>query len=213
MDTNLSTRETQILRLVAAGMTTKEIAATLSIADSTVNWHVGNALAKLGASSRAEAVAIMLRDGPAEAPVVVIGPRPQRPVRSAWPVAATVALVVMLAVAGGTSIAALYFGTHQAPAPDRDAPSLAPTPTTAPATTGSQPPAATPAASVAPQGAPATTTPVITGPSASAQPVLPIVNPVAPLATATATAPAHPTLPSLTPSLTPSPPLPGLPLR
>jgi len=58
---NLSLRETQILQLIAVGMTTKEISATLAIAESTVNWHVGNTLAKLGASSRAEAVAIMLR--------------------------------------------------------------------------------------------------------------------------------------------------------
>jgi len=75
---DLSIRETQIIRLVAAGMTTKAIAATLSIAESTVNWHVGNALAKLGASSRAEAVAIVMRDGPPEAPVVIVRPRARR---------------------------------------------------------------------------------------------------------------------------------------
>jgi DNA-binding CsgD family transcriptional regulator len=61
MSTDLSPREREAIALVAAGKTTKEIAAALSIAESTVNWHVGNALTKLGASTRAEAVAIALR--------------------------------------------------------------------------------------------------------------------------------------------------------
>ena len=59
----LSPREAEILRLVASGKTTKEIGAELSIADSTVNWHVGNVHSKLGASNRAEAVALALTNG------------------------------------------------------------------------------------------------------------------------------------------------------
>jgi DNA-binding CsgD family transcriptional regulator len=108
---DLSIRETQVIRLVAAGMTTKAIAATLSIAESTVNWHVGNALAKLGASSRAEAVAIVMRDGPPEAPVVIIRPRAHR--RIGWWVAAAVLAALVLAVAGGTSVATWYLEMHR----------------------------------------------------------------------------------------------------
>src|SRR5438477_11847104 len=58
---NLSPREAELLTLVASGRWTKGISAELSIADSTVNWHVGNVLTKLDASSRAEAVAVALR--------------------------------------------------------------------------------------------------------------------------------------------------------
>jgi DNA-binding CsgD family transcriptional regulator len=63
MADNLSPREAEILRLVASGKTTKEISSELSIADSTVNWHVGNVHTKLGASNRAEAVAVALTKG------------------------------------------------------------------------------------------------------------------------------------------------------
>jgi len=59
----LSPRESQVVHLVAAGKTAKEIGAELSIAESTVNWHVGNVLTKLSASSRAEAVAKAMRSG------------------------------------------------------------------------------------------------------------------------------------------------------
>ena len=60
---HLSPRETEILRYVAAGHTTKEVAAALNIAESTAEWHISNVLVKLGAASRAEAVAIGLRQG------------------------------------------------------------------------------------------------------------------------------------------------------
>src|SRR5947208_5649396 len=60
---HLSPREREILRYVAAGHTTKELAAALNIAESTAEWHVSNILVKLGASSRAEAVAVGLREG------------------------------------------------------------------------------------------------------------------------------------------------------
>ncbi|HEY8807877.1 MAG TPA: LuxR C-terminal-related transcriptional regulator [Candidatus Limnocylindria bacterium] len=211
VDTNLSIRESQILRLVAAGMTTKEIAATLSIADSTVNWHVGNALAKLGAASRAEAVAIMLRDGPAEAPVVIVRPAPRA--RAAWPVAAVLAFGVALLLAGGTSVAAWYIGTHLT-RPSDQAPSVVPAATTAPAASNSQRPPTASASTPAPQGAPATGHPVVAAPIASTAPVVPVTTPALPLATG----PLLPGVPSLTPSptLLPLPPLPTapqLPLR
>jgi DNA-binding CsgD family transcriptional regulator len=60
---HLSPRETEILRYVAEGHTTKEAAAAMNIAQSTAEYHMSNILVKLGAASRAEAVAIALREG------------------------------------------------------------------------------------------------------------------------------------------------------
>lgn len=62
MATDLSPRQREILALVAAGRTSKEIASALGISESTVNWHLANVFARLGASSRAEAVALAMRD-------------------------------------------------------------------------------------------------------------------------------------------------------
>jgi DNA-binding CsgD family transcriptional regulator len=59
----LSPRERQILALVAHGQTTKEIASGLGIGERTVKWHVAHLFRKLGASSRAEAVAIAFDQG------------------------------------------------------------------------------------------------------------------------------------------------------
>jgi DNA-binding NarL/FixJ family response regulator len=53
----LSLREQQVLALVAQGKTNVDIAATLVLSEHTVHRHVANILAKLGASSRAAAVA------------------------------------------------------------------------------------------------------------------------------------------------------------
>ncbi len=59
----LSTRERQVLELVATGNTTKVIAQRLSISEPTVKWHVSSAARKLGAHSRAEAVAVAVGRG------------------------------------------------------------------------------------------------------------------------------------------------------
>jgi DNA-binding CsgD family transcriptional regulator len=53
----LSPRELEVLRLVAAGRTNREIAASLVISEHTVARHVQNIFAKLGLSSRAAATA------------------------------------------------------------------------------------------------------------------------------------------------------------
>jgi DNA-binding NarL/FixJ family response regulator len=53
----LTTRELQVLRLLAAGMTNRTMAADLDLADKTVDRHVTNIFAKLGVSSRAAATA------------------------------------------------------------------------------------------------------------------------------------------------------------
>ena len=59
----LSPREVEIVRLVALGMTAREIAAELHITHHTVRTHVRNAMRKTGARSRAHLVAKALADG------------------------------------------------------------------------------------------------------------------------------------------------------
>jgi DNA-binding NarL/FixJ family response regulator len=60
---NLTPRESEVLRQVAAGQTNKSIALKLGISEHTVKFHLGSAMAKLGAASRAEAVAVAIRRG------------------------------------------------------------------------------------------------------------------------------------------------------
>jgi DNA-binding NarL/FixJ family response regulator len=59
----LTSREVEVLRLVAKGMRNKEIAADLKISDETVQGHVKNILAKLSVHDRTEAVAVAIRRG------------------------------------------------------------------------------------------------------------------------------------------------------
>jgi DNA-binding CsgD family transcriptional regulator/tetratricopeptide (TPR) repeat protein len=57
----LSDREREVLRLVAAGHTNREIAMTLFISPKTASVHVSNILAKLGVDGRVEAAAVAHR--------------------------------------------------------------------------------------------------------------------------------------------------------
>jgi len=59
----LTAREQEVLRLLAAGRTNREIASELFIATKTASVHVSNILAKLGAASRTEAAAIAHAEG------------------------------------------------------------------------------------------------------------------------------------------------------
>ncbi|HTT13101.1 MAG TPA: response regulator transcription factor [Burkholderiaceae bacterium] len=63
----LTPRELQVLRLLAGGFANKHIAHDLGISEHTAKFHVGRILGKLDAATRAEAVAIGLRDGLIEA--------------------------------------------------------------------------------------------------------------------------------------------------
>ena len=54
-DPGLTSRESEVLRLVAAGQSNREIAAALVISPKTASVHVSNILAKLGAATRTEA--------------------------------------------------------------------------------------------------------------------------------------------------------------
>ena len=52
----LTTREIDVLRLMAQGASNADIAAGLTVSVGTAKWHVGHVLAKLGASSRTQAL-------------------------------------------------------------------------------------------------------------------------------------------------------------
>jgi len=62
-DEALTSREIDVLRLIAAGHANKEIAAQLSIAEETVKSRVKNILLKLGANDRTHAVALGVKRG------------------------------------------------------------------------------------------------------------------------------------------------------
>jgi DNA-binding CsgD family transcriptional regulator len=62
----LTPRELDVLRLVAAGRTNREIARRLSISPHTVAVHVGHILEKTGRRNRTEAASLAIREGLAE---------------------------------------------------------------------------------------------------------------------------------------------------
>jgi len=62
-DDPLSSREIEVVRLIATGSSNKLIADQLSISEATAKTHVASILSKLGANDRAHAVAIALKRG------------------------------------------------------------------------------------------------------------------------------------------------------
>ena len=62
-ESELSQRETQILRLVARGTSNKEAAKTLHLSETTVKRHLSNVYAKLGVHTRGEAVSKAVSEG------------------------------------------------------------------------------------------------------------------------------------------------------
>jgi PAS domain S-box-containing protein len=58
-----TSREREVLALLAAGATDEQIAEMLELSPATVQTHVRNAKAKLGARTRAQAVALALQRG------------------------------------------------------------------------------------------------------------------------------------------------------
>ena len=64
----LTARETDLLRLVAAGRTNREIAGELFLSEKTVERHLSNVFRKLGVSSRAAATAQAVRLGLVDLP-------------------------------------------------------------------------------------------------------------------------------------------------
>lgn len=60
---DLTTRELDILRLVASGRSNKEIANDLHLTEGTVKGYVSNVLAKLGVQDRTQAALLAVREG------------------------------------------------------------------------------------------------------------------------------------------------------
>lgn len=84
MSNNLSKREAQILRLVAEGLTDKEVAKRLGISKNTVATHIHRVLARRGLRSRTAAVVELLggiaitRDQATTEPELAARPRQSR---------------------------------------------------------------------------------------------------------------------------------------
>ncbi|MBV9612957.1 MAG: response regulator transcription factor [Acidobacteriaceae bacterium] len=59
----LTSRELDVLRLVVAGRSNKEIGAALTISEATVKTHINNILSKLGVTDRTQAATAALQRG------------------------------------------------------------------------------------------------------------------------------------------------------
>ena len=62
-DEELTRRETEVLRMMTAGLSNREIASTLGISEHTVKFHIASIFGKLSTSSRTEAVTEGIRRG------------------------------------------------------------------------------------------------------------------------------------------------------
>lgn len=63
LNTSLSDRELQVVRLLAAGMSNKQIGANLDISHKTVKNHVSHILIKAGLNTRTQIAILALRGG------------------------------------------------------------------------------------------------------------------------------------------------------
>jgi DNA-binding NarL/FixJ family response regulator len=59
----LTEREREVLALIAAGRSNREIARSLAVAEKTVKTHVSNVLMKLGVQDRTQAALYAVRHG------------------------------------------------------------------------------------------------------------------------------------------------------
>ena len=65
-DGELTPREAEVLRLIAAGQSNREIARTLFVSEATVKTHVNRIFAKTGSRDRAQAIRYAYTHGYAE---------------------------------------------------------------------------------------------------------------------------------------------------
>ena len=81
-DTGLSARELEVLALLAAGKTNREIAAALHLSPHTIGRHLGNIFAKLGVATRSAATAYAYEHGLLAARCGVV--HPPHPSQAKW---------------------------------------------------------------------------------------------------------------------------------
>lgn len=62
-DALLSARELQVVKLIAEGLSNKQIGANLELSDKTVKNHISHILAKLGLTARTQVAVLALRGG------------------------------------------------------------------------------------------------------------------------------------------------------
>lgn len=105
----LSSREREILGLLAAGESGAQIAKRLVLSPETVRTHIRNAMLKLGASSRAQAVALAVYREEIEGPLALERAKgaPPGDVRRVAPTSATARVRGRIAVAAADSHEAL----------------------------------------------------------------------------------------------------------
>jgi DNA-binding CsgD family transcriptional regulator len=80
VDDELSDREVEVVKLIAAGTSNKIIAIQLSLAETTVKTHVQNILVKLGANDRTRAVTIAIKKRIYRVRLAALRPRQAAPV-------------------------------------------------------------------------------------------------------------------------------------
>jgi Bacterial regulatory proteins, luxR family len=190
---------------------------TLGISESTVNWHLANAFERLGASSRAEAVALSIRSNggaAAPAPVPAVQQVPATPPSIAWPrlVAIAIAIAIAGALLGGATVATFHIG--QPPAATEVPPTGSSGTATSTPENSSSPSIAVdekgPAAT--PSDAASDAVPVLQQPVSSTRAPLPALS-APPLPAVPVTLPTSvPATPPVTPPALPTPSLPPLPI-
>jgi DNA-binding CsgD family transcriptional regulator len=103
----LSTREREILGLLAGGVSGAQIAESLVLSPETVRTHIRNAMAKLGATSRAQAVALAVKRQEIEPHAEVPDGQPGHAAPAPSPVAGSARARARAALAAGESDAML----------------------------------------------------------------------------------------------------------